>query len=129
MKERLNILISAHEFSPYLGSECSSGWNIITKLSHHHDITVLYAETNQFNTNNYKLNIEKYINEYGRIKNLHLISVSQPKSTKLIARFNKFVSHKKTSTGYSFLYFLALIFWEKKFIKFQRILLKNKVLM
>lgn len=42
--ERLNILISGHELSPFQGSECAEGWNIVKRLGEYHNITVLYAQ-------------------------------------------------------------------------------------
>lgn len=42
-KKQLNILISAHEMSPYQGSECAEGWNIVKRLGEYHNITVLYS--------------------------------------------------------------------------------------
>lgn len=52
--KKLNVLIVAHEFSPSQGSECAVGWNIINNLYKFHNVTVIYAKTNQFKTSNYK---------------------------------------------------------------------------
>ena len=123
---RLKILITAHEISPVVGSECSSGWNIITRLGQFHDITVLYAETNQFGTNNYKEQIEGYISKNGIVKGVEFISIKQPPLTKLIARFNKNLSDKKTSVGLSLLYFSGVKFWEKSLYRFTIKLLKER---
>lgn len=40
----MKILISAFAFSPYRGSECAVGWNIVNELSKHHDVTVLCGD-------------------------------------------------------------------------------------
>lgn len=124
--KRLKVILTAHEVSPLLGSECSSGWNIITRLGAYHDITVLYAETNQFGTNSYKQQIEEYILKSGIIPGIHFLPISQPKITKKIASLNKFLSHKKTSIGISFLYFLGVRFWEKKILKSVTKLIKEE---
>ena len=113
---RLSVLVSAHEVSPVLGSECSSGWNILTRLGEHHDLTILYAETNQFKTNNYKFEVEKFLKENSYIKGKFL-SIPQPKITRLIAKFNHFISGPKTSVGIPPLYFLGVYFWERSVLK------------
>jgi glycosyltransferase involved in cell wall biosynthesis len=116
MKEsgRLKVLVTAHEFSPNMGSECSSGWNILTKLGQFHDITLIYAETNQFGTVNYKDLISSYYDSEKFQPDINLVPVGQPLATRFIAAFNKFLSAKKTSVGLPFLYFLGVRFWEKR---------------
>lgn len=117
LNKRLNILVSAHEISPTIGSECSSGWNIVTRLSKYHNITVIFAKTNQFNTNNYESQISNFILKNGEIPGLTFISVPQPFLTRIIARINVICSPKNSATGLSFLYFFALKFWEKEVLK------------
>ena len=126
ISKRLDILISAHELSPELGSECSSGWNVVTRLGYYHNITVLHAENNQFNTNNYKDQINKFISESGNIEGVKFISVSQPKITNMIAYINKLFSNKKSSVGISFLYFLGVRFWENKILNESKKIIKSK---
>jgi glycosyltransferase involved in cell wall biosynthesis len=123
---RLNILITAHEISPVVGSECSSGWNILTRLGKFHDITVLYAETNQFGTNNYREQIESYITANGIVSGVEFIAIKQPPITNLIARINKSLSDKRTSVGLSLLYFSGVKFWEKSLYRFTIKLLKER---
>lgn len=108
---RLKVLITCHEFSPLLGSECSSGWNIITRLSKFHDITLLYAETNQFKTENYKEHITN--NKYFKNLNIKFIPISQPKITLFFSRINKLLSSIYSASGNSFLYFTGVKYWEK----------------
>jgi glycosyltransferase involved in cell wall biosynthesis len=115
--ERKNILFSVHEISPYLGSECSSGWNIVLLLSKYHNITVLYAETNQFNSQNYKEHISKYFTENDKPEGLIFIPIKQPVIGKLIAKLNKVFSKKSSSTGISTLYFLSYRMWQKSVYK------------
>ena len=57
---RKKVFFLAHEISPNLGSECSSGWNIARGLSQFHDLTIVYAQTNQFETENYEEQINNY---------------------------------------------------------------------
>ncbi len=114
---RKKIFFLAHEVSPLLGSECSSGWNISIGLSKFHDLTVVFAKTNQFQTENYESQINDF-NTISDIKNsITYIAVPQPYITRFIARINIFISNKKSSTGNSFLYFLAYKFWQKKAYK------------
>ena len=109
---RLKILITAHEFSPSLGSECSSAWNIITRLGRFHDVTVLFAETNQFKSNNYKTQVEDFIIE-NNISGLRFVPIPQPYLTSIIAKVNRFISNKQSNIGLSGLYFLGVRFWER----------------
>jgi len=113
---RLSVLVSAHEVSPVLGSECSSGWNILTRLGNHHNLTVLYAETNQFKTNDYKYEVEKALEENSDIKT-EFLSIPQPKITRLISKLNRFISGSETSVGIPPLYFLGVYFWERSVLK------------
>jgi len=124
---RKNILFSAHEISPYLGSECSSGWNLVLLLSKHHNLTVLYAETNQFNSQNYREQIAKYFMQYDMPKGLLFIPIKQPIKGKIIAKINQFISKKSSSTGISTLYFLSYRFWQKDVFKIaSKLIIENK---
>ena len=110
--KRLTVLVSAHEVSPVLGSECSSGWNVLTRLGEYHNIVVLHAETNQFETNNYKEEIEKLWDQ-GEENSVKFVSIPQPNITKIIAGLNRLLSPAKTSVGIPPLYFLGVYFWER----------------
>ncbi|MDB0023964.1 glycosyltransferase [Planktomarina temperata] len=110
--KRLSVLVSAHEISPVLGSECSSAWNILTRLGKYHDILVLHAETNQFGTNHYRNEIVKHLDNE-KLDFVQFISIPQPKLTRVIARLNRILSPVKTSVGIPPLYFLGVYFWEK----------------
>jgi glycosyltransferase involved in cell wall biosynthesis len=121
---RKKIFFLAHEISPNLGSECSSGWNISRGLSNYHDLTIVFARTNQFETENYETQIKNYFISNRIEQNARFIAVSQPPITRIIARINKFISNKKSNTGNSLLYFLAYKFWQKK--AYQLFLLENK---
>lgn len=123
---RLKVLVTAHEISPILGSECSSGWNIITRLGSFHDVTVLYAESNQFGTNNYKEHIDNFILKNGAVPGVEFIAIPQPSITTKIARLNKRFSDKKTSVGLSILYFFGVKYWEKRVFLFASQLIKER---
>jgi len=114
---RKKIFFIAHEISPCLGSECSSGWNVVRGLSKYHDLTIVYAKTNQFETENYEEQINNFFISNSITKDAIFIALAQPRITKLIASLNKYISNKKSSTGNSILYFLAYKFWQKKAYK------------
>lgn len=118
MKRKLNVLIISHEFSPYQGSECSVGWNLVNEISNYHNLSVIYASTNQFKTSNYRNHVESFFSKSKAKNNFNYISISQPNLSKIISRINKFVSKDKTSIGIPFLYFLAYRFWEKSAYKY-----------
>jgi glycosyltransferase involved in cell wall biosynthesis len=101
---RLHILISAHELSPYQGSECAEGWNLVTRIARYHDVTVLYAKGSQFAPDAYENK-----NEY----NIEFIAVPQPCLTLCLAAINKRISKTGSSIGIPFLYFLGYRFWQK----------------
>lgn len=112
----MNILISAHEFSPVQGSECSEGWNIVQSLVKNKqiNITVLYARGSQYSPNSYLNAVQEYYNNFQLEDNLKLIAVDQPKITLLIAKFNKFVTGNKGSIGFPVFYYLGYTFWQRK---------------
>jgi len=111
--KRLKVLISAHELSPRLGSECAVGWNLITRLGQYHDVTVLFAERNQFGTRNYAEDIRKYISESGPVTGVSFVQVPQPFMTRILAGINRRVSSKDSSTGFAPLYFWGYKYWQK----------------
>ena len=124
---RKNILFSAHEISPYLGSECSSGWNLVLLLSKYHNLTVLYAENNQFNSQNYKKHILKYFSNNKLPDGLIFIPIKQPILGQFISKINQFLSKKNSGIGISVLYFLSYRLWQKSVFKSAKLLVqKNK---
>jgi glycosyltransferase involved in cell wall biosynthesis len=108
-----NVLIVAHEFSPYQGSECSVGWNLVLELAKYHKITVIYAASNQFATSNYENDVNDYFKTNPQTKNLKLIAIPQTYWGNIIIKINQLLSNKKSSIGIPFLYFLAYNFWQK----------------
>lgn len=72
--KRQEILVSAYACSPYQGSEPGVGWGIVYELSKYHNLTVFVEEEK------FKLDIEKYINENGPIKNTTFIFVMKKRN-------------------------------------------------
>ncbi|NVO20136.1 MAG: glycosyltransferase family 4 protein [Bacteroidetes bacterium] len=112
MSRRLNVLIVAHELSPYQGSECAEGWNLVTRLAKYHDITVLYASKSQYGNNNYEEAINTYFSKEAPISGLTLIPVGRPSLTRFIASLNS-VFEKLGPIGLPLLYFLGYNIWQK----------------
>ena len=84
---KLKVLVTAHEISPFQGSECKSGWNILKELSYLHDLVIVSPDTNQFNTSAYKENIMKCIDEFH--ETAEFIFIPQPFNTRFISKINK----------------------------------------
>ncbi|MBC7886426.1 MAG: glycosyltransferase family 4 protein [Ferruginibacter sp.] len=112
--KRLNVLISAHELSPFQGSECSEGWNIVSRLGLYHNLTVLYAKGSQFKPQAYETALNKYFSENPNPYNINFIPIEQPRTTLFLVAINKLISKKNTSIGNPVLYFLGYKLWEKK---------------
>ena len=112
----MNILISAHEFSPSQGSECAEGWNIVQGLvkNKHLNITVLYARGSQYSPNAYFNAVQEHYKNIPIESNLKLIPINQPKLTLLIAKFNRFITANKGSIGFPILYYIGYAFWQKR---------------
>jgi len=121
---RLTILISSHELSPYQGSECSVGWNIITRLGKYHNIIVLYAKTNQFGTSDYEEQIKEYILINGEIQGVKFIPIKQHKITEYLSKINKMISRDK-STGFPSIYYFCYNLWQKKAYKISKRIISN----
>ena len=115
--KRLNVLIIAHEFSPSQGSECAVGWNIITNLCTYHNLTVIYAKTNQFNTFNYENSISNYIADNGTFSGLNCISVPQLKKTNFFVNINNLIKSRNSAIGFAPLYYLGYKEWQKEAYK------------
>ena len=112
----MKIFISAHELSPIQGSECRSAWNILTRLSFMHELTIFCAETNQFKTSDYKHQVETHIDSFH--KSTKLIFIKQPLITIFISQINKLIFGWQSNIGNNILYFLGVRFWEKNLYKY-----------
>ncbi len=114
--QRLRVLIIAHEFSPYRGSECAVGWNIVTRLAAHHDVTVLYASGSQPRPNSYVEAVNEYFLEVSRIPGFSLINIDQPAFTRCTAYVNSLFSGLGP-IGLPFLYYIGYNGWQKAAFK------------
>lgn len=113
---RLKVLIIAHEFSPFQGSECAVGWNIVTRLAKHHDVIVLYASGSQQNPGSYVEAVNNFLAKNGPINGLSLVNVDQPGIAKFITSINR--SFKSLgSMGLPFLYYWGYKYWQKAAFK------------
>jgi len=124
--KRLDILIAAHECSPNQGSECSEGWNIVTRLSNYHNITVLCAKGSQFRPNSYENALEQYFAVNPKIDNIQFIMVEQPKSTLILAMINKFIAGNTSSIGNPLLYYLGYKLWQRRAYKVAKQLVSER---
>jgi glycosyltransferase involved in cell wall biosynthesis len=120
MSKKLKILIVAHEFSPSQGSECAVGWNLVTHLSKYHNITVLYASRNQFNTSDYESSVNRYLEANGKMTGLNLIPIDQPDITKFIVKINLLIRSTNSAIGFAPLYYAGYRFWQKSAYRIAR---------
>lgn len=114
--QRLRVLLVAHEFSPYSGSECAVGWNIATRLAAYHDVTVLFSSGSQFKPASYVASINRYFQTSPPINGLTLINIDLPKITKLIAYINSGFKGL-SSIGLPILYYTGYKYWQKSVFK------------
>lgn len=122
---RLKVLIVAHEFSPYSGSERAVGWNIVTRLAAYHDLTVLYASGSQSSPNSYVKVVNDYFSENSPIPGLTLINIDQPAVTRFTTYLNSFFSRLGT-IGLPLLYYIGYNGWQKSAYKKARVLNGHK---
>jgi len=101
------------------------GWNIVKGISLYHDVTVIYAESNHFNTSNYSRSVRDFIDRNPDLS-FKAIPVPQPLISRLIAWFNKLVSFSKSGIGLAPLYFIAYRQWQKKAYREAEHLLANE---
>lgn len=109
---RLRVLIIAHELSPFSGSECAVGWNLVTRIALYHDITVIYASGSQAKPDSYKTAIEHYFRKNPTIPGLDLINADQPLLTRFTATVNKLFK-KIGPIGLPLLYYLGYRSWQR----------------
>lgn len=110
-----NILLIAHEFSPNIGSECEQGWLLaraISKISND-NVFICHASGNQFVTNIYTDNIEKY----GLNTSCPLICVNYSPFMKFLGYLNSFFISKFGPIGFPPLFFYIYSLWQKKAFK------------
>lgn len=115
---RLNVLISAHEFSPFQGSECSVGWNLVMGIAKHHNVIVVHADKNQFQTSNYTENINNYFRKNPNNYDIKFVPIKYSILAQIIIRINKSIARDKTSIGFPVLYFFAYNLWQRTVYNF-----------
>jgi glycosyltransferase involved in cell wall biosynthesis len=109
----LSVLVCAHELSPYQGSECAVGWNIVTRLALRHKVTALCASGSQSEPFAYREAIEDYVEKHGPIGQLTLVFVDQPLATRLCAALNRMIFRSKRGVGFQPLFWLGLRAWQR----------------
>jgi glycosyltransferase involved in cell wall biosynthesis len=109
-------LIVSKELSPIKGSEAAVGWNIVTRLSKYHDLTVLYASGSQFNQKSYVNVIDNYFKNSPPFSGLTLVNIDYPKITKIISYFNS-IFEKLSPVGLPVLFYIGYKYWQKAAFK------------
>ena len=110
--QRLKILIVAHEFSPEQGSECAEGWNLVTRIAKFHDVTVIYASSDQFGNNSYVDAVKNYLQVSSPIPGLTFVNIDQPRLTKFLAGINN-MYEILSPIGFPLFYFVGYKYWQK----------------
>jgi glycosyltransferase involved in cell wall biosynthesis len=109
--KRLRVLISSHEFTPDRGSECAVGWNIVTRMALHHDVTVLCADGPALFSDAYRDEVSNYFNHHGEVPNLRVVFVEQPPIAIRYARINRRLMTLTRGIGWQPLYYMGLDGW------------------
>ena len=110
---RLRVLINAHDFSPTQGSECGAAWNIATRVTLYHDVTVICASGSQVRPDAYKEAWEEYLKEHSAIPGLQVVFVDQPRLARRISALNRWLSGMSDGVGSRPLFYCALRAWHR----------------
>ena len=110
--ERLKVLVIAHEFSPYQGSECAEGWNVATRLAKFHDVFVIFSSGSQFEPGKYITAADTYFQSNPSIPGLTLIPVTRPYMALQLAKINK-LFRNIGPIGFPFIYYPGYKLWHK----------------
>ena len=120
----MRVLVSAFAFSPYRGSECSVGWNIVNELAKHHNVTVLCGDL-RGDKHTYR-EFERYYGVAGVPKNeadsATGLSIEYIAPTCLIS----FLEQVHNIPGFWGVYYLAYWLWQKKAYRRARVLNTEK---
>jgi len=84
---RRRILVSAYLFSPVMGSEQGVGWNICSRLSAYHDVTVLTRSWNEKlwpGDEKHREDAERFMRERAPIPGLTIKFVDSPALSRLL---------------------------------------------
>ncbi len=123
MARRLNVLITAHEFSPFNGSECAEGWMLVNEIAKYHNVTVIFATGSQKDNTQYIRHLEIFLKSNILANYITFINIDQPFFSIILSRFN-FCFFKRGVIGLPILYFLAYKLWEYKTYLFVKKLIK-----
>jgi glycosyltransferase involved in cell wall biosynthesis len=114
---RLNVLVCAHELSPYQGSECAVAWHIVTRLARRHNVTVLCASGSHNEPFAYREAMEDYFKKHGASEGLALVFVDQPRMTRFLAAVNRTIFRSKRGVGFPPLFLLGVRAWQRAAFK------------
>jgi hypothetical protein len=103
--KRRNILVSAYAFSPYQGSECAIGWNVVTRLAKFHDVTVLCGDL--AGSRKMKADLDRYFEVNPAIKGLTIQYVDTNWLIRIFEQLHNI-------PGLWMLYYLAYNVWQRK---------------
>jgi len=114
--KRLRVLISSPSFSPFQGSECAVGWNIVSRLALYHDVTVLCSEGSLIypHPSDCREAYCKYINDNGEIAGLKVVFVKQPRTALLCAIIYQKLFKITKGFAWQILFYKALDAWHKE---------------
>lgn len=104
----MRVLISAYAFSPYRGSECAVGWNVVTRMANYHDVTVLCGDISDGLQT--KKDLTQYFSENAAIEKLTIKYVEPSRLIQWIERIHQI-------PGFWCLYYLAYNLWQRKAFK------------
>lgn len=113
---RYKVLIIAHELSPFSGSECAVGWNLVMRIAQYHDVTVLHASGSQTCPFSYIQALQQYFTDNPDIEGLKVISVNQPLFTRSTALVNS-LFRRIGPIGLPALYYIGYKAWQRKAFK------------
>jgi glycosyltransferase involved in cell wall biosynthesis len=102
---RKNILVSAYALSPYQGSECAVGWNIVTRLATVHDVTVLCGDL--ASSQKMKKDLDRYFLANPPIPGLAICYVAPGFLTQLFEKIHNI-------PGLWMVYYWAYNLWQRK---------------
>jgi glycosyltransferase involved in cell wall biosynthesis len=105
LRPRRRVLISAHAFSPYGGSEPGIGWNIGAKMAAHHDVTVLCCPKYRYGKY-MDVELSEFWSKHAPVAGLTVCYVEQPLLSRWFQR--PYISFATP------LYFLGYAAWQRK---------------
>ena len=102
---RRRVLISAFAFSPYRGSECAIGWNMVTRLAQVHDVTVICGDVK--GTKDTQRELSAYFQSHAQIPHLTICYVAPGRLVTLCEKIHRI-------PGCWAVYYLAYNLWQRK---------------